>query len=56
MILKQQAEELQKRLEATEEHWIAIKEKLTEGVVTMVEHVVGVIKSRQPDFDPNLIL
>jgi len=55
-ILKQQAEEMQKTLEATKEHRIAIKEKLTEGAVTVVEHVVGVIKNHQPNFDPNLIL
>jgi hypothetical protein len=29
---------------------------MTEGAVTAVEHVVGVIKSRQSDFDPSLIL
>jgi ornithine cyclodeaminase/alanine dehydrogenase-like protein (mu-crystallin family) len=54
--LKQQAEESQKKLEAAKERWAAIEENLTEGAVTAVEHVVGVIKSRQPDFEPNLIL
>jgi ornithine cyclodeaminase/alanine dehydrogenase-like protein (mu-crystallin family) len=54
--LEQQAEELQKKLEAAEGHRATVEEKLTEGVVTAVEHVVGVIKSRQPDFDPGLIL
>ena len=54
--LKQQAEELQKKFEVAEGHRATVKEKLTEGAITAVEHVVGVIKSRQPDFDPNLIL
>jgi vacuolar-type H+-ATPase subunit I/STV1 len=54
--LKQQAEESQKKLEAAEERWAAIEENLTEGAVTAVEHVVGVIKSRQPNFESNLIL
>jgi len=54
--LKQQAEELQKKLEAAEGCQAAVEEKLTEGAVSAVEHVVGVIKSRQLDFDPNLIL
>ena len=54
--LKQQAEELQKKLKAAEGHRSTIEEKLTEGAITTVEHVVGVIKSRQPNFDPNLIL
>ena len=54
--LMQQAEELQKKLEAAEGCQAAVEEKLTEGAVSAVEHVVGVIKSRQPDFDPNLIL
>ncbi|XP_066384694.1 uncharacterized protein [Miscanthus floridulus] len=54
--LKQQAEEMQKKLEATEERRAAVEEKLTKGAITTVEHVVGVIKSHQPDFDPSLIL
>ena len=54
--LKQQAEELQNKLEAAEERQAALEEKLTEGSITTVEHVVGVIKSHQPDFDPSLIL
>ena len=49
-------EELQKKLEAAKGRPAAVEEKLTEGAVSAVEHVVGVIKSRQPDFDPNLIL
>ena len=44
--LKQQAEELQKKLDATEGRRATIEEKLTEGAITTVEHVVGVIKSR----------
>ena len=44
--LKQQAKELQRKLEAAEERRAAVEEKLTEGDVTAVEHVVGVIKSR----------
>ena len=56
MILKQQAEELQQKLDATKERWIAVEEKLTEGSVTTVEHVVGVIKSHMLDLDPALIL
>jgi len=51
--LKQQAEELQKKLEAVEGRWATIEEKLTEEAMTAVEHVVGVIKSH---FDLNLIL
>jgi len=43
--LKHQAEELQKKLEAAEERRAAVEEKLTEGAVTAVEHMVGVIKS-----------
>ena len=54
--LKQQAEELQRKLEATEEHRATVEEKLTEGSVTAIEHMVGVIKNCQPDFEPNLIL
>ena len=54
--LKQQAEELQKKLEVAEGRRATIEEKLTEGAITIVKHVVGVIKSRQPNFDPNLIL
>ena len=54
--LKKQAEELQKRLEAVEEHQATVEEKLTEGAVNVVEHVVGVIKSCQTNFDPSLIL
>jgi hypothetical protein len=54
--LKQQAEELQKKLEAVEGCRAVIEEKLIEGTITTIEHVVGVIKSRQPDFDPSLIL
>jgi hypothetical protein len=53
--LKQQAEELQKKLEAAEERRATV-EKLTEGAVTAVEHVVGVIKRCQPNFDLSLIL
>ena len=45
-ILKQQAEELQKKLEAAEECRTAVEEKLTEGAITAIENVVGVIKSR----------
>lgn len=54
--MKQHAKELQKKLEAAEEHQIAVEEKLTKGAVTVVEHMVGVIKSHQPNFDLNLIL
>jgi len=54
--LKQQAEEFQKKLEAAKGHWATVEEKLTKGAITAVEHVVGVIKSCQPDFDPSLIL
>ena len=54
--LKQQAEELQKKLKVAEERRVTVEEKLAKGDVTAVEHVVGVIKSRQPDFDPSLIL
>ena len=46
--LKQQAEELQKKLEVAEGRRATIEEKLTEGAITIVKHVVGVIKSRQP--------
>ena len=54
--LKQQAEELQKKLKVAEERRVTVEEKLIERAVTAVKHVVGVIKSHQPDFDPNLIL
>ena len=54
--LTQQAKELQKKLEAIEECRAAVEEKLTEGAITTVEHVVRVIKSHQPDFDPSFIL
>ena len=54
--LKQQAEELQKKLDATEGRRATIEEKLTEGAITTIEHVVGVIMSRLPDFDSSLIL
>jgi hypothetical protein len=47
---------LQNKLEATEGRRAAVEEKLIEGAITVVEHVVGVIKSRQPDFDLGLIL
>ena len=43
--LKKQAEELQKRLEAAKEHRAAIEEKLIEGAIAAVEHMVRVIKS-----------
>ena len=45
-ILKQQDEELQKKLEAAEECQAVVEEKLIEGAITAVEHMVGVIKSR----------
>jgi len=54
--LKQQVEEMQKKLESAEGCQAAVEEKLTEGAISVVKNVVGVIKSRQPDFDPNLIL
>ena len=44
--LKQQAEELQKKLKVAEERRVTVEEKLAKGDVTAVEHVVGVIKSR----------
>jgi hypothetical protein len=47
---------LQKKLEAVEGRWAIVEEKLIEGTITTIEHVVGVIKSRQPDFDLGLIL
>ena len=41
----QQAEELQKKLEAAEGRQAVVEEKLVERAMTVVEHVVGVIKS-----------
>jgi hypothetical protein len=62
-ILKRAVQELHQKLEATEkgraaaeEHQRAVEEKLTEGAITTVEHVIGMIKSHQPDFDVGLIL
>ena len=54
--MKQQAEELQKKLDATKGCRATVEEKLTEGAITTIEHVVGVIMSRLPDFDSSLIL
>lgn len=54
--LKQQVNDLQKKLAVAEQRRADVEGELTEGAVTAVGHAVGTLKSRIPDLDVSLIL
>lgn len=54
--MKQQVDDLQKKLAVAEQRRADVEGELIEGAVTAVGHAVGTLKSRIPDLDVSLIL